>query len=121
MRRLTLFLALAAVAFALGSCDKLNPIAWMDKLLQDVDVSLSAPDKVIVTNNASISSLESFTVDIFRAGSLVYTLHIERGIVAGRMFYGIYAGDTKTFIVDDFVILPEDEADIRDMVFSYEM
>jgi len=84
MRRLTLFLALAAVAFALGSCDKLNPIAWMDKLLQDVDVSLSAPDKVIVTNNAYISSLESFTVVLFRAGSLVHTLRIERGIITDR-------------------------------------
>jgi hypothetical protein len=80
--------------------------------VSDVSVSLNLPDEIIISNNASVSTLRSIDGEVVRANASVYKFHFEVDIPAGY---------NETIKIEDFLIQEGDKPRVKKADFTWSM
>jgi hypothetical protein len=78
----------------------------------DIIISISPPDKIIIENNANVSTLRKIKIEIIRNNESVYI--IDRNC-------NVPAGEKEIIQFDDFMILTNDTIRIIDTNFEWDM
>lgn len=92
-------------AILVSSCAMFDTVA-------DVSILLEAPDKMIVKNNARVSTLKSIEGSILRSGTSVYRFHSDLDLTVGL---------SEEITIDDFVIQDGDTASLTGAEFSHDI
>jgi hypothetical protein len=80
--------------------------------VDDVSVSLTLPDELVVFNHASVSTLRSITGEIVRSGTREHQFHFD---------IDVPPGGRKTVKIDDFMLREGDTPRVVDADFSWSM
>jgi hypothetical protein len=78
----------------------------------DISILLEVPDKIIVNNNANVSTLRYIQFEITREDMVVYYFNRNCDIVAGKK---------DIFKVIDFTIQEGDKAKVKEIRFTWDM
>jgi hypothetical protein len=104
MKRAYWFLIIC-IAFSVFSCAMFDDVS-------DVSVSVNLPNEIIISNNASVSTLTSIDGEIIRSGTSVYKFHFN---------VDIPSGNNETVRIDDFIMLEGDKPRVTKADFTWSM
>jgi hypothetical protein len=106
--KVSLYFLIIFFVFQFASCGVLDDISGTS----NINLSINLPDKIVIANNARVSTLRSIDGKINRSGKSVYNFHFEVDIPCNHQ---------DIIKIDDFILQEGDKAVATKTEFSWDM